>query len=291
MSPGTGTLERLLSGYSLIEGPTVEDSGALLFADVEAGGVRRLLADGTVEDVIPHRRGIGGMALHADGGCVVSGRNVAWKRGEETVVLHDRQHGGQSFNDLTTDPEGRIYVGSLEFNPLEEGVTPSPGQLYLIDLDGSVRVVSTGIQLTNGLGVSPDGDRLYHSDTAAHTVWRYDRHPDGSLDERLPLHTWDETGQPDGLAVAEDGSVWVAMAFSGHVAVLAADGALEEEIPVEVPMVTSVAFGGEDRRDLYVVTGARGAPDGIGGGVYRMRAPVAGLALAKARVVPRAGHG
>ena len=284
-------MERLLTGYSLIEGPTVEDSGALLFADVQDGGVRRLLADGTVEDVIPHRRGIGGMALHADGGWVVSGRNVAWKRGEETLVLHDRQHPGQSFNDLTTDPEGRIYVGSLEFNPLEEGSEPSPGQLYLIDLDGSVRVVATDVQLTNGLGVSPDGTRLYHADTVAHAVWQYDREPDGSLHDRRPLHTWDESGQPDGLAVAEYGSVWVAMASSGHVAVLADDGSLRDQIEVEVPMVTSVCFGGEDRRDLYVVTGSNGSPAGSAGGVYRTRAPVAGLPLAKARVGSGAAGG
>ena len=284
MSMAVGTPERLLTGYSLIEGPTVEDSGALLFADVQGGGVRRLLADGTVEDVIPHRRGIGGMALHADGGYVVSGRNVAWKRGDETDVLHDRGHDGQSFNDLTTDPDGRIYVGSLEFNPLDEGSLPSPGQLYLIDLDGSVRVVATDVGLSNGLGVSPDGSRLYHSDTAVHTVWRYDREADGSLHGRRALSTWDETGKPDGLAVAEDGSVWVAMAFGGHVAVLSDDGRVQAEIPVEVPMVTSVAFGGEDRRDLYIVTGAKGAPAGIGGGVYRVRTPVAGLALAKARI-------
>ena len=122
--------------------------------------------------------------------------------------------------------------------------------------------MATDVQLTNGLGVSPDGTRLYHSDTGAHAVWQYDREPDGSIGDRRPLYTWDETGQPDGLAVAEDGSVWVAMASSGRVSVLAADGALQDEIPVEVPMVTSVCFGGEDRRDLYVVTGSNGAPPG-----------------------------
>jgi gluconolactonase len=138
--------------------------------------------------------------------------------------------------------------------------------------------------LTNGLGVSPDATRLYHSDTRAHAVWQYDREPDGSIGNRRALYTWDETGQPDGLAVAEDGSVWVAMAASGRVSVVTADGVLQSEIPVEVPMVTSVCFGGADWRDLYVVTGSNGVPAGAAGGVYKMRAPVAGLPLAKARV-------
>lgn len=278
-------MERLISGYRLIEGPTVDDSGALLFSDTVAGGVRRLCPDGTVEDVIPHRRGVGGIAIHADGGLVVSGRNISWKRGDQTTVLYERQHPDQSFNDLTADPDGRIYVGSLEFNPLDPDSPRAPGNLYLIDLDGEVSEAATDVQLTNGLGVSPDGTRLYHSDTEAHVVWSYDRGADGRVTNRRPLCTF-STEEPDGLAVAEDGSVWVAMATSGEVVVITAEGEVADRISVEVPMVTSVCFGGDDLQDLYVVTGERGAPTDLMGSVYRMRAPVAGLPVPKARIRP-----
>jgi gluconolactonase len=37
----------------------------------------------------------------------------------------------------------------------------------MIDLDGGVRTVSQGVLLTNGLGFSPDGRRLFHSDARA----------------------------------------------------------------------------------------------------------------------------
>ena len=152
-------MERLASGFGLVEGPTLDPDGSLVFSDVPAGGVNRLLPDGAVEEVIPHRRGIGGIALHADGGYVISGRNVSWKRPDgETTVLLDREHEGMSFNDLTADPDGRIYVGSLLFNPLD-GSTSSreKGDLYLIDLDGTSRKVHDDVGLSNGLGVSPDG--------------------------------------------------------------------------------------------------------------------------------------
>src|SRR3954451_4286387 len=160
-------MERLASGFRLVEGPTIDPDGLLVFSDVQAGGVHRLQADGSVTDVIPHRKGIGGIAVHADGGFVISGRNVSWKRPDgETVVLLDREHDGMSFNDLTADPEGRIYVGSLLFNPLDDGGSErQAGDLYLIDLDGSVRTVHDDVGLSNGLGVSPDGTSLYHSDT------------------------------------------------------------------------------------------------------------------------------
>src|SRR5690606_3625471 len=129
---------------------------------------------GSVDTVIPHRRGMGGVVPHADGGFVVSGRNIAWKRpsGDSTVLFDDETSDG--FNDLTTDADGRVYVGSLRFDPLAGGATGNggePGDLYCIDLDGGVRKVGADVKLTNGLGVSPDGTKLYHSDSNACVVW------------------------------------------------------------------------------------------------------------------------
>ena len=280
-------MERLASGFGLVEGPTLDPDGSLVFSDVPGGGVHRLRADGTVEVAIPHRRGIGGIARHADGGYVISGRNVSWKRPDgETVVLLDREHEGMSFNDLTADPEGRVYVGSLLFNPLDGSTGPREnGHLYLIDLDGSTRVVHDDVGLSNGLGVAPDGSTLYHSDTDAHAVWRYDRASDGALSNRRPL-IQDPAIDPDGLAVAADGSVWIAMASSGEVVGVAADGSIIDRIPVEVPMVTSVCFGGAGLGDLFVVTGDRGAPKDVGAAVYRTAAPTPGLPVPDARVRP-----
>lgn len=93
-----------------------------------------------------------------------------------------------------------------------------------------------------------------------------------------------DAGAPDGLAVAVDGSVWVAVAGGGCVCVFGADGALRERLPVPLPMVTSVCFGGEDLKDLYVVTGSDGAPTERAGSVFRTRVAVAGLPVPLARV-------
>ncbi len=51
-----------------------------------------------------------------------------------------------------------------------------------------------------------------------------------------------------------------------------------------LPMVTSLCFGGDDLRDLYIVTGSRGGPSETCGTLYRTRADVAGLPLPLARV-------
>src|SRR4030095_483848 len=89
-------MEKLAEGYGLIEGPVWDARRGLLFSDVPNGGVYCLGAGGQVTTVVEHRRGIGGMALHADGGLIVSGRNVAYKgpARPETVPLLDREGGG-----------------------------------------------------------------------------------------------------------------------------------------------------------------------------------------------------
>jgi gluconolactonase len=281
-------MEKLIDGYALIEGPVFDPDRGLIFSEVVHGGVYCLGKDGKVSTVFEHRRGIGGIARHEAGGVVVSGRNVSFKsfEGGPTVLLldSDPEHGNVGYNDMTTDSEGRIYVGSLGKSPVfEDGREPQPGVLYLIDLDGSSRMVAKGILLTNGLGFSLDGRTLYHSDSLAQTVWVYGVSGDGSLTEKQPF-THIENGAPDGLAVSEDGAIWVAIARGGQVAVFNPNGRRRESIAVPLPMVASVCFGGEDLRDLYIVTGAEGSGSERGGAVFRMRTDVAGLRVPPAKV-------
>ena len=280
------------SGYGLVEGPVWHQELGLLYSDVLNGGVFRLAKDGTVSQQVPKRRGIGGMALHADGGLVMGGRDVVVSNMDGTdmrVLLAGADTpAGVGFNDLTTDSEGRIYVGCGGFR-IFGGEEPKPGFLHVIDLDGSVRTISDGIMLTNGMGFSPDGKTLYHSDARGDVVRAYDMLPDGSVSGWKPLAEIKGGETPDGLAVAADGSIWVALAHGGAVAVYELDGTLRERIPVPLPMVTSVCFGGDDLKDVYIVTGSRGGPHENCGSVFVMRTEVPGIDLGMARMPRPAG--
>jgi gluconolactonase len=280
-------MDTLASGYGLIEGPVWDAGRGLLFSDVQNGGVFCLDASGAVTTVVEHRRGIGGIALHEDGGLIVSGRNIAYKGPARagTTVLLERDDDIIGFNDLTTDARGRIYVGSLGASPFEAGAweNPKTGWLHVIDVDGSSRRIADGIRLTNGLGVSPDGRRLYHSDSRAAIVGVYDVAADGGVGPRR-VFARVETGIPDGLAVSVDGAVWVALAHGGAVIAYDADGTERERLACPLPMVTSVCFGGPDLKDLYVVTGSAGSGRDDAGSVFRVRAGVAGLPVAAARI-------
>jgi gluconolactonase len=231
--------------------------------------VYRLEAQGKQSEVvIPHRKGIGGLVAHRDGGLVVAGRNVAHKNGEHTATVHEKRADEQFFNDLTADHRGRLYVGSVALDPT--GDEPrGPGRLYRIGLDGAVDVLADDITVSNGLGVDPADEALYHVDTHRRTVWRYDT----ATGERSTfVETGEYSGVPDGLAVADDGSVWVAMAGGGVVVGWDSDGARVGEVAVPQELVTSVCFGDADGHTLYILTGTNSDhPDPRGGCVYAVR--------------------
>ena len=280
-------MQELATGYGLIEGPVWDPAKGLYFSDVLGGGIHLLDRTDKVSLAVPKRRGVGGMALHADGGLVAGGRDIVHvslaDHGMKVLLDRERARNATGFNDLATDAKGRIYVGSLAYSVFK-GEEMRPGNLYLIDLDGSARAVADGVLLTNGLGFSPDGRLLYHCDARRELVRVYDVADDGSVGHWRAFAATGPGSVPDGLKVAADGSVWVADAHGGRVAVFGADGRHRRDIPVPRPMVTSLCFGGDDLKDLYVVTGSRGGPSESSGTVYRLRSDVAGLPLPLARV-------
>lgn len=281
--------QKLCEGYSLIEGPLWVPDRGLLFSDVLFGGVFCVDSDGNVSSVFEHRRGIGGMSLHTADGVIVSGRNISFKPFDGgptiTILERDEEKGIVGFNDITTDTTGRIYAGSLGASPVfEDGRKPQSGDLYLIELDGRSRKVGEDVQLTNGLGFSPDYKTLYHSDSRRQVVNCYAVEEDGSLGVK-EVFVRVEKGVPDGLVVSEDGRVWVALAGGGYgVGVFSPSGEMIDHIEIPQPMCTSVCFGGDNLSDLYIVSGSDGMDSEHAGAVYRHPVDTRGLPVATAKI-------
>ena len=121
-------MQELATGYGLIEGPVWDPAKGLYFSDVVGGGIYLLDRAGEISFAVPKRRGVGGMALHADGGLIAGGRDIVHVSlaDHSMKVLFD-QHGADNavgFNDLTTDAKGRIYVGSIAFAIFNSGYGP-----------------------------------------------------------------------------------------------------------------------------------------------------------------------
>jgi D-xylonolactonase len=285
-------METLKSGFGLLEAPIWDENRGLLFADADNGGVHCLDQQGNVSTIVKYRKGIGGAVRHRNGGLVVSGRNVAYKdiSDSPTVVLLDKNppQGVVGFNDITTDSKGRIYAGALGFLPTETPLSGIGGDrksapLFLIDTDGSARVVHPSVALSNGLGFSPDGSLLYHADSGNRHLYIYDVASDGGVANRRLFATVPE-GLPDGLAISEDGCIWLAVAHAGKVIRFSPGGSKRSEIEVPVPMVTSLCFGGSDRRDLYVVSGSEGTGKTNAGAIFRLKTDVPGTIVTPAAV-------
>ena len=263
-------------GYTFLEAPRSDGDG-LYFSDIIAGGVYRWSPDATVDTIIPKRRGVGGLIPHADGGLVVSGRDVCHVRDGTSRTLLTVE-GAVGFNDLTTDARGRVYVGSMRSGAMElEGRVPS--ELWRIDVEGRKVEICGGIEFPNGVGFAPDGRTLYLSNYSEGIVLAVDP---ASGERRTFVRV--PKGHPDGLAVDEAGGVWVALGDGGGVARFMPDGALGRTLDVPAHFVASLCFGGVDHRDLFVVTADNTDDPGRGATVFRTRADVPGLTLPRAVV-------
>jgi len=265
-------METLASGFGIVEAPRVDAAGNVYFSDVQAGGVHRLAPDGSLSTVVPKRRGVGGLVLHADGGVVVSGRDVVHVRDGVTRLLLALD-GVVGFNDLTTDAAGRVYVGSLRTSAFETGPRV-PGELWRIDGEGRALEVYGGVEFANGVGFSPDGTTLYQSNYSAGVVLAHDVAADGTARNRR-VFACVPRGEPDGLALDEAGGVWVALGTGAALVRFTPGGEVDRVIEVPAAFVASLCFGGPDRRDLYVATA---------GALLRTRAEVPGLIAPSVRV-------
>ena len=237
------TPEVLADGLELGEAPRVDDQGRVWFTNVLGGGVYRWSETG-VETMVPKRKGVGGLALHEDGGVVVSGRDIVHVQPDGTNrLLFSPPDGVTGFNDICATEEGNLLVGGLRFRPFA-GEDTVPGSFWHVTAPERGDEVLTDVHWPNGVGDAGSGVWCF-CDYSRGDVTLLAR--DGS---RRVLHT--PNGEADGLAVDDDGGIWVALAGGGAVVRYTQDGELTHTVDLPGHLVTSVAFDGADT--MYVTT-------------------------------------
>jgi sugar lactone lactonase YvrE len=251
---------------ALGEGPYwVPEDDCLLWVDIEGARLHRTYfpsretvtdSPGPVSAAFP---AVGGGILIAGGAALTllfpAERGGQWvARTIADVPARD----GIRFNDAGVDPAGRVWVGSMHMDeaaPL--------GELYRLDAGGRLNAVVKNVTVSNGLGWSPDGSRMYYADTPLRRVDVFDYDPaTGEAFARRAFADLSEAeGAPDGLTVDADGCVWVAMWGGSALRRFTPEGQPDAVLPVPVSQPTSCAFGGPDLADLYVTSARVGLTD------------------------------
>lgn len=305
------------SGLNRPECLVAHESGLIFAADWQGlGGVACIAPDGGVTRIAARRpvddplrpNGIalepGGTFLAAHLGAERGGLFRLHPSGICDPLLLDLN--GEALppsNFPLLDRKGRIWLTistrkvprALDYRPDAE-----TGFIVLIE-NGVARIVADGLGYTNECALSADERVLFVNETFARRLTRFAVADDGSLSDRTTIATFGAGTFPDGLALDENGDLWVTSIVSNRIIRVRGDGShsvmLEESDEAHLAEVerafaqgsmgrphldgsparrlrniSSLSFGGPSRREAYL--GCL-----LGDRIAHFTAPVRGLAL------------
>lgn len=203
---------------------------------------------------------VGGFTIQKDGTLLLfmeQGAIKIWDDGELTSVI-DRvpEIRDSRFNDVIADPEGRVFCGTM---PTDEDL----GSLYRLSTSGELTMILGSIDISNGLGFTPNLEQLYYTETMANTIYRFEycRETGEISDQQVFVDFSDRDGIPDGLTVDTEGYVWSAIHGAGYVARFGLDGTEDRRLELPTDDVTSLTFGGPNYSDMYITSASLQAED------------------------------
>lgn len=288
-------LSEVCRGLRFPEGPVALADGSVVLVEIERGTLTRVDPDGAIHVVADCGGGPNGAAPGPDGRVYVCNNGgfdwevvdgflrptlqpdgyiggriqaVGLDDGSvQDVYLSCDGRGLRGPNDIVFDGHGGFYFTDLgKTRPRET----DRGALYYARADGSaITEVAFPLERPNGVGLSPDGKRIYVAETSTGRVlyWTLDApgvlHKPGSHfvpgDGNL-LYSFGGLERLDSLAVDSEGNVCVATLISGVITVISPEGMLVREIPMPEydPMVTNICFGGPELRTAYITSSGLG---------------------------------
>ncbi|MGN9788277.1 SMP-30/gluconolactonase/LRE family protein [Nonomuraea sp. ZG12] len=263
--------------YEQGEAPRLDPrTGEVLWVDIKAGTVHRArLESGFLRVVADYQVGarVGALAPLREPGAgwvlaVQDGFAHLAQDGRVTPIASGLVAGGHQMNDGVCDPGGRFWAGSQAL-PRE----PSAA-LFRLAADGSVERVLESVTVSNGIGFTADGATMYYIDTLPHRRLEAFDVVGGELTGRRVVADV-AGGNPDGLAVDDEGCVWVAVWDAAAVRRYAPDGRLLATVELPVPRPTAICFAGSTLLITTAWLGLDPVPEGSGR-VYAMDAGVSG---------------
>jgi D-xylonolactonase len=138
------------------------------------------------------------------------------------------------------------------------------------------------VDISNGMGFTPDRKQMYYTDTPKREIYLFDYDQDtGDItSRRVFVRTPEGEGMPDGMTVDAEGYIWSARWDGSCLVRYSPDGREDRRIEFPAKKVSSVIFGGEDYTDMYVTTagGDNKTEEGSGAGaLFRINVGIRGV--------------
>jgi sugar lactone lactonase YvrE len=253
----------LVAGFGTTESPRWRD-GRLYFSDMAGHTVQSVTPAGELDHIADVPGTPGGLGWLPDGRLLIvsqTTRELMRCDGEELVVHADLAgYGSSPLNDMWVDALGRAYVGEMGFDihafhrlqEYEKMAAIRMGHVYIVEADGTSRVgTAEGLLFPNGIAVDGTTQRVVIAESFRFALSSFAVAPSGELvDGRLQA----QLGfAPDGIAVDDDGWVWVADPVGRRAVRVSPDGQICDVLELD-RMCLALALGGADGRSLFLCT-------------------------------------
>lgn len=247
---------------SILEGPSFDRDGNLYVVNISYGQIFRITPQGDLSLVFEYDGEPNGLKIHRDGRIFVADHKIGLIAFDanfsrmEVVADRPRFERFKGLNDLVFNSIGDLFLTDQGESDLQD---PS-GRVWKFDADGKLKLIIGGIPSPNGLVVTPDDKFMYLAVTRANAIWRIPMRRDGTLGRVGNYIQLSGGAGPDGMALDEDGGLVVAHAGMGSVWHFDRLGRPISEIRSCVgELTTNVAFGGPERKTLYITEAGTGS--------------------------------
>jgi gluconolactonase len=272
--PSQWLADRHVQMHSFLEGPAFDREGHLWCVDLAHGRLLRVSPAGEFSLALQYDGEPNGLKIHRDGRVFVADHrhglmvHVPGSNRIDALLTSARREGLKGLNDLVFASNGDLFFTDQGESALED---PS-GRVFRLRADGkTVDLLMSGLAGPNGLVLDAAEKILYVAVTRENAIFSLplEPHHGGMKKAGRFIQLSGATG-PDGLAIDEAGNLAVVQAGAGTVWVFSRLGEPLYRIRSGAGIrTTNVAYGGDDRRTLYITEAEQGV-------ILRARLPVAG---------------
>jgi gluconolactonase len=255
-------VHRRLGFGCFLEGPSFDRDGNFYCTDIPFGRVFRVTPQGQWDVIAEYDGEPNGLKIHKDGRFFIADH----KRGLlildpntgklEPYIENARGEKFKGVNDLFFADGGNLYFTDQG----QTGLQDPTGRLFRYSTEGQLEMLLNNVPSPNGVVVSADESQIFLAVTRANNIWRVLFTHEGKPTKVGVFVQMSGGVGPDGIAMDEAGNLVVCHFNMGSVWVFSPLGEPLYRIKSAAGLfTTNCAFGGADRKTLYITESETGS--------------------------------